>query len=122
MDNLKNVRLQKRPVLERPPFRAKNARIAFGSKTCYEACLAEGLSAEALALCSLLEYSYDLRVPLATEASCVQLVRYDFSAGFAAGSCDTGACCCACCCVTNATPTITYKRTTAVGCQSAVVR
>ena len=84
--------LQARPVLERLPFRAKDTRMAFGSQTWYDACLAAGLSAEAQELCALLERSYVLQLPLATETSRVQLVRYEFSAGFGCfGAADVGA-------------------------------
>jgi hypothetical protein len=84
--------LQAHPVVERLPFRTKTTRMAFGSQTWYSACLAGGLSAEAQELCALLERSYELRLPLATTTSRVQLVRYDFSTGFGCfGAADVGA-------------------------------
>ena len=73
--------LERTPVVERVPFRAKNVRMAFGSQTWNKACLAS-VPAEGQQLCALLESSYELHLPRATAASRAQLVRYDFSAGF----------------------------------------
>lgn len=73
--------LQRIPVIERLPFRAKNTHMAFGSLTWDQAC-APNLNPQGRALCSLLENSYELRLPLATATSRTQLVRYDFSDGF----------------------------------------
>lgn len=83
--------LERRPIFERLPFRAKNTRMAFGSKTWYEACTTANMSGVATELCSLLEHSYELRLPRATTVSRVQMVWYDFSAGFGCfGAADVG--------------------------------
>lgn len=84
--------LQHRPLYERLPFRAKNTRMAFGSETWYDACLAANVSEVALTLCKLLETSYEVNIPLATTTSRVQMVWYDFSEGYGCfGSTDTHA-------------------------------
>lgn len=73
--------VERRPVVETLPYRAKNVHMAFGSRTWYEACTGN-ISAEAAHLCSVLETSYELHVPLATTVSRTQMVWYDFSPGF----------------------------------------
>ena len=71
--------------IEKLPYRPKNERMAFGSETWYTVCrdgIANNLTAEARHLCSVLETTYELRLPLASAYSRVQLVRYSFSAGY----------------------------------------
>jgi hypothetical protein len=71
--------------IEKLAYRPKNERMAFGSKTWYDVCRganANNLTTEARHLCTVLETAYELRVPLASAYSRVQLVRYSFSTNY----------------------------------------